>query len=116
MVLDDDADLLFLLKKQLISMGFEATTHNNDDAIMERILLFKPALILLDINMGGIDGHELCKKIKKSPGASKVKVLIMTGNHDIEKSTSDCGADGYIEKPLTYSKVEQKVLAVLSET
>jgi len=115
MIADDDDDLLFLLKSQLASAGYTVNICNNGDSIIEKLILLKPNLVLLDINMIGVDGGKLCSEIKKDKRLLDIKVLIMSGNYDIKKISSLCGADGYITKPLSYLTIENKISLMLSE-
>lgn len=65
--------------------------------------------------MIGVDGGKLCIKIKKDKRIADIKVIIMSGNYDIKKISSLCGADGYITKPRSFPIVENKILLMLSE-
>lgn len=115
MIADDDEDLLFLLKTQLASVGYNVNVCQNGDSIIEKLVLVKPNLVLLDINMTGFDGGKLCIEIKKDKRLADIKVLIMSGNYDIKRTSSLCGADGYISKPLSLPVVTNKISMMLSE-
>jgi DNA-binding response OmpR family regulator len=114
MIADDDEDLLFLLKTQLTSVGYTVNSCSNGNTIIEKLIVEKPNVVLLDINIKEIDGEILCRQIKKDRRFCEIKVLIMSGQYDIERISLSCGADGYIKKPLSYRIVEKKVSDMFS--
>jgi len=115
MIADDDEDLLFLLKTQLASAGYTVNSCHKGNSIIKKLIVEKPNIVLLDINMAGVEGDELCRQIKNDKRLSDVKVVIMSGKYDIEKISLSCGADGYISKPLSYLTIENKISLILSE-
>ena len=115
MIADDDEDLLFLLKSQFTSLGYIVNSCLKGKSIIEKLIKEKPNIILLDVNMQGIDGDELCRQIKKDKRFSKIKILIMSGEYDVERISLSCGADGYIRKPLSYSTIQNKISTIFSE-
>jgi CheY-like chemotaxis protein len=56
-------------------------------------------MILLDIRMDGVDGGEICKKLKNNEATRQIPVVLFSANHDIERIAFDCGADDCIVKP-----------------
>ena len=64
MIADDYYDLSFLLKTQL-SAGYTVDICNNGDSIIEKLILLKPNLVLLDINMIGVDGEKIMQRDQK---------------------------------------------------
>ena len=105
MLVDDDADLLFVLKFQLKKEGYNIFTNLGGNNLVEQLQDVPVDLILLDLTMNMISGKELCKQIKRNKQLSKITVLIMSGNHDIEKVAGECGAEGFVGKPLSFTEV-----------
>ncbi|HET9747102.1 MAG TPA: response regulator [Chitinophagaceae bacterium] len=114
MIADDDEDLLFLLKTHLASVGYIVSSCGNGNAIIEKLTQEKPDVVLLDIEINGMEGDALCRQIKRDKRLTEVKVLIMSGKYDIERISLSCGADGYISKPLSYHIIERKISALFS--
>ena len=79
LLIDDDKDLLTILKTTLIRKGFEVYAQDSWEGNSEVINLFKPNLVILDVFLSGIDGLDICKKIKKSPFTKNLPVLIISG-------------------------------------
>jgi DNA-binding response OmpR family regulator len=114
MIVDDDPDLLFLLKKQFEKEGFKAFACLNGKEIINELIGHKTTLLLLDISMGAVSGKKICEMIRADKRVRKIKILMMSGNADIDEIALDCGADGYITKPLDIRKVKEFISEKLS--
>lgn len=99
LVIDDDIDLLMLLERRLVQAGYKVETAASLQEAEELTIFFEPHLILLDININGQDGRQLCWKLKHAPGAS-TKVLLMSGYDCSISRAALFGADGMIAKPV----------------
>jgi len=74
-----------------------------------------PDIILLDVRLPGINGHDVCKSVKSDPAMSHTKVLMISGmaqNSDWQKAR-EAGADGYIIKPFSSIELVEKVEELL---
>jgi len=99
LVVDDDIDLLMLLERRLLKEGYEVETAVSLSEADEIIPSFLPHLVLLDINLKGADGRQLCWKIKNIYGDS-VKVIIMSGYDYNQVMSVLFGADDLLAKPI----------------
>jgi DNA-binding response OmpR family regulator len=100
LIIDDDIDLLMLLERRLEKEGYSIETAASLPEAEEIIPAFVPHLILLDINVNGDDGRQLCWKLKKSEDQYSVKVILMSG-HDYSVGRAVLfGADELLPKPL----------------
>jgi two-component system alkaline phosphatase synthesis response regulator PhoP len=113
LVVDDDKDLLELLRIKLKKEGCEVNISQNGAKINELIAENNPDCILLDIHMKGINGTDICKKLKSQEHTCDIPILLLSGNHNIEKIAAICGADGHISKPLDIRLFAQKIKDVL---
>ena len=105
MVADDDEDLSYLLATQLEQLGYRVHKCPGGQNLITDVLEYKPVLLLLDISMQLIDGSVLCTEMKQDPRTRHIKILLMSGNHDIAVHATNCGADGYIAKPLSLKDI-----------
>lgn len=105
LLVDDDEDLLHIIDHKLKVEGFKTLLSLNGEKVWEIITLSRPDLVLLDIHMRGINGGDICKDIKSDPITAAIPVLLFSANDNIKTITDECGADGFITKPL-----ESKVL------
>jgi CheY-like chemotaxis protein len=114
LVVDDDIDWLMLLERRLLKEGFVVETAASLPEAEEVIAYFNPHIVLLDININGNDGRQLCWKLKHTPGTSAIKVVLMSGYDCSICRATLFGADGILAKPipiefLLYSLQQQLV-------
>ena len=100
LIVDDDLDLLMLLDRRLQKEGYEIETAASLPEAEEIISTFCPHLLLLDINVNGEDGRQLCWRLKKSEIYKEMKVLIMSGYDFSTGRAALFGADSLLPKPL----------------
>lgn len=114
LVVDDDADLLMLLERQLTQQGYEAETAISLAEAEEMIVCFDPHLVLLDVNIRGEDGRQLCWKLKHQPVYRIPKVLIISGFDYNASRAAIFGADDILPKPFNteflFSRIHQLTL------
>jgi DNA-binding response OmpR family regulator len=114
-VIDDDTDLLVVLKTLLTNNGYEVETYYDWQKAKNAIKEKAPDLILLDVFMKGIDGLAVCQQIKDSPFTRHIPILIFSGYpHIAEKAIDDYGADDFLGKPFEVSELLLKVRTLLS--
>lgn len=108
LIIDDDIDLLMLLERRLQKEGFIIETAASLQKAEEVLLYFQPHLVLLDINIKGDDGRQLCWKLKKESNID-VKVILMSG-YDYNKGRAVIfGADEILPKPLVIEFLLHKI-------
>lgn len=100
LIIDDDIDLLMLLERRLLKEGYKVEAAASLPEAEEVINSFKPHLVLLDINVNGEDGRQLCWKLKKETGNKAVKVIIISGYDYSAGRAVLFGADDLLPKPL----------------
>ena len=112
LVIDDDIDLLMLLERRLDKEGYVVETAASLPEAEEIISYFHPHIVLLDININGEDGRQLCWKLKKGDHPHEVKVIIMSG-YDLNLRRSVLfGADDLLTKPLNTEFLLHKMSAL----
>lgn len=110
LLIDDDLDLLTILKTTLVRKGFDVHAQDSWDGSSEIINFFKPNLIILDVFLSGLDGLDICKKIKKSPYTKNLPVLIISGFPWISQSAIyEFGANDFIAKPFEVNDLLKKI-------
>ena len=100
-IADDDASILRLLQSRLGNAGYTVSTCSSGDEALDLARRKKPVLLLVDWNMPGMTGLELCRKIRESEVAQEVYSILLTGNSQPEQIAAglDAGADDYLVKP-----------------
>ena len=117
LVVDDEQDLLEILKFNLETEGYEVQTATSaEEALGLDIQTFD--LLLLDVMMGGMSGVAMARKLKDNPSTAKVPIIFLTAR-DTENDTVtgfNLGADDYISKPFSIREVMVRVRAVIRRT
>lgn len=115
LVIDDDKELLEIMKSLLLEKGYEVETDYNWENAYKKIASFQPQLIILDVFLSGIDGLEICKKLKSDYETRHIPILIFSAYPRVaEKVIYEYGADDFIAKPFEINDLIQKVHGVLS--
>jgi len=115
LIVDDEPDIVELLKYNLQSEGYDCITAPNGEKALELVEKHKPDLILLDVMMPKMDGMEVCRKIKENPKLSDIFIIFLTarGEEYSEIAGFEMGADDYITKPIKPRLLMSRVKAVL---
>ncbi|WP_304225028.1 response regulator [Gracilinema caldarium] len=119
LIVDDDKDLNDLLRRYLEKKLPDYTVHQAYDGFEAGKALsdIRPGFIFLDIDLPGVDGHKLCKKIKEDPAFGKPFIIAMTGLDIPEEKRAilDEGADAFFGKPLDFESIINTVKDLLSK-
>lgn len=112
MVVDDEADMRFMVRKILENEGFDVEEAESGKAALEKLKNVTPDLILLDVMMPGLDGWETCKRIRQNKNTESVTVAMLTvksSDEDKVASFDEGLADWHISKPFKKKRFIQTV-------
>jgi DNA-binding response OmpR family regulator len=115
LLVDDDIDLLMLLERKLQKNGYIIESAASMPEAEYVLSLFKPDLVLLDINIAGEDGRQLCWKIKHDSGGLQTKVILMSGYNYPVNGQLSFGADDYVAKPFASEYLCQRIDEFLTD-
>ena len=113
LVIDDDAGFLRLVEQVLTQKGYEVLKAGSGQEGLRVLFAHKPDIVLLDVVMPGIDGWQTCSRIRD---VSDIPIIMLTGKQTAEDDIVrglDCGADGYLIKPVGNRELVARVRAVL---
>lgn len=115
LVVDDDQDIVDLLKYVLEKDGFKVRTEVDSGRALKTATRFRPHLIILDIMMDGINGIDLCKELRSRPQFKDTYIFFLTANseRDVQEIAIETGGDDLIEKVLGLRELSVKIKAVL---
>lgn len=113
LIIEDDVSILRGLKDNLEYEGYKVASETNGSAGLKQALEKKHDLVLLDIMLPGMNGYEICKRLKKVKTNLPVIMLTARGSEMDKVSGLDIGADDYITKPFSIPEVMARVRAVL---
>jgi PAS domain S-box-containing protein len=113
LVTDDNVDAAESLGALLEILGHDVRTVHDGEAALELAESFRPDLILLDIGMPGLNGYEVCRRIRSRPWGREVFVVALTGwgQEEDRRRSRESGFDHHLVKPLDPTALE-KVLSV----
>ena len=118
LVIDDDVELLEMLRIALEQRGGHQTTLTADgeDGIAAAVA-DPPDLAIVDVMMPGINGYEVCRRLRANPATSSVPILILTarGQPVDREAALDAGADEYMAKPVTVSALLEGIDGLLAK-
>ncbi len=116
LVADDDPAVRESLRRSLSFNGYEVTLASDGREALTASSTPVPDLVLLDVNMPGIDGLEVCRRIRAS--GSDVPVLILTARVEVGDRVLglDAGADDYLPKPFALEELLARIRALLRRT
>ncbi|WP_226390697.1 response regulator transcription factor [Penaeicola halotolerans] len=114
LVVDDEQDIVDLLKYNLEKEGYEVATANDGIKAVKVAAKFIPDVILLDIMMPHQDGVETCRQIREIPETKKAFVIFLTARSEeySEVAAFDVGADDYITKPIKPRALMSRISAL----
>ena len=112
---EDDPDIQFVAEAALQRCGVDVTTVGNGTAALAAVSQCTPDAILLDCRMPGMDGLEVCRRLKRNPATAHVPVVLLTAAQagDIERGLA-LGACGYLTKPFNALTLGDELKALLA--
>jgi two-component system alkaline phosphatase synthesis response regulator PhoP len=114
LVVDDEEDILELLKYNLQKEGFDVKTASNGIKAVEIARSYIPDLVVLDIMMPNQDGVETCRQLREIPDLQHTYILFLTARAEeySEIAAFDVGADDYIVKPIKPRALMSRISAL----
>ena len=111
LVVDDDRANVEVFSRLMTRLGYEVATASNGELALESVVQNRPDLILLDVNMPGIDGFEVCRRLKSDPGTRLIPIVLLTTLTASEDRVRgiEAGADDFLAKPPIVAELEARV-------
>jgi class 3 adenylate cyclase len=111
LVVDDDPDMAVFLARLLEGEGMVADTVFGGDAAMVYVMATPPDLVLLDVLMPGVDGFEICERLKADPASAMIPIVLVTALEDPESRVRGirAGADDFLSKPVRREELIARV-------
>lgn len=118
LLVDDDPDILEMIRYNLEKSDFQVHTANNGEEAVKAVKSFRPDLVLLDVMMPGMDGIETCAQLRETEeGKSAIIAFLTARSEDYSQIAGlDAGGDDYISKPIRPRVLVSKVNALLRRT
>lgn len=115
LVVDDEVNILELLKFNLESAGFDVLTCDNGEDALKLAKTCNFDLIILDLMLPGLDGFEVCKLLKKDKDTYDIPIIMLTAKSDETDKVIglELGADDYITKPFGIREIIARIRVIL---
>ena len=112
LIVDDDNNIAELISLYLVKECYDTLIVNDGESALDKIPEFRPDLMLLDIMLPGIDGYEVCRRVRTT---SELPIIMLSAKGEtFDKVLGlQLGADDYIEKPFDSKEMVARVKAVL---
>jgi len=117
LIVDDEPAIREMLSRHLLSNGqpYKVETAKDGYEAGHKVASFKPDLLILDIRMPGMDGFEVCRKLKADPLTQGIKIIAITAYPSNVERIIACGADVCLTKPLDLEALKQEVTRLINQ-
>jgi two-component system response regulator MprA len=115
LIIEDDQGILKILRRNLTYEGYEVEVAEDGTMGLEKARQLSPDLVILDIMLPGMDGFEVCRRLRTE---SDVPVLMLTAKGETSDRVRglDLGADDYLAKPFEFEELNARIRALLRRT
>jgi len=114
LIVDDDPDIVEILRYNLSLEGYEVKTALNGKEAIKKANLFLPQIILLDVMMPEMNGIDACSKIRQNPSLNNSHVIFLSARAEdfTQLAAFDAGGDDYISKPVKPKILLKKISSI----
>jgi CheY-like chemotaxis protein len=111
LIVDDNPINMKLISFVLAKRGYQVKSAAGGEEALEVLKSFRPVLILMDMQMPGIDGFELTRRLKGDPATSSITIVAVTAYamKGDEEKVREVGCDGYLVKPIDTRTLSQVI-------
>lgn len=111
-LIDDDSKIVALLQRGLAYEGFDVSSASDGETGLATVQRERPQLVLLDISMPGIDGFEVCRRLRLLGDSA---IIMLTARDEVADKVNalGLGADDYVPKPFSFDELVARIRAVL---
>jgi excisionase family DNA binding protein len=115
-IVDDDPGMRSLLKRLIHDIDPKTVADEARDGFEagQKIVDLKPAVVVLDLNLPGVDGFRVCEMIRKDPRLQHTKILAISGDAEFEKKILAAGADDFAAKPFQMESLRKKIRRLIA--
>ncbi|CAN5145458.1 hypothetical protein BH23BAC2_BH23BAC2_20740 [soil metagenome] len=116
LVIDDDSGIGEMLKTLLEFYGYEVIVTELPEETEKIIIKSNVDLVILDMLISGVNGTDVCRRLREVEATSTIPVLMMSALHDAGEKCKDAGANDFIAKPFEMDDLIKKIDEVLLES
>jgi DNA-binding response OmpR family regulator len=118
LIVDDDPLLLQLVEHILERDGCKTITAMDGEEALKKVETEKPDLVILDVMIPGIDGLDVCRRLRSQPGTANLPIVMVSARSKVSDRLAGlgAGADEYIAKPFDVGNLTDCIAALLDRT
>jgi CheY-like chemotaxis protein len=115
--IEDEPDQIMMISLRLEKSGYAVISSMDGELGLKKAAAEKPDLILVDVIMPGIDGFEVCRRLRKDPATKHIPIISTTaaGMDDVEHQCMTAGADDCVRKPYDSADLLVKIKRLLEK-
>jgi DNA-binding response OmpR family regulator len=114
LVVEDDKDIQQIFRIVLHSLGYQVDFLEDGDSVLQ--IKHWPDAIILDKQLSGMNGVDVCKILKSADASRHIPVIMISGNSGVEEAARLAGADDFFEKPFHMHVILKKMTSLLYHT
>jgi DNA-binding response OmpR family regulator len=109
LVVDDDPDIGSMIKMMLEFKGYGAVVMDRAEKVIDSLRDNKVDLIIMDMLLSGVNGVDICKKIKDNPTTGLIPVIMISAHPNAKDICMEAGADDFVSKPFDMDDMLDRV-------
>jgi two-component system, OmpR family, response regulator VicR len=112
LVVDDSKLVTDIVKMRLEMFGYNVQLAHSGEEALEKVAREVPDLMVLDVQMPGIDGYEVCRRLRDDPALDDLRIIMLTSSDD-KHAAFEAGVDDYLNKDIDLLNLPNRVKLVL---
>lgn len=114
LIVEDEIDVVDLVRYHLAKAGFEVLIARDGPGGLRQAMENRPEVLVLDLMLPGIDGHDICRTLKSNPDTARIGILMLTAKGTTKDRVRglELGADDYVPKPFSPKELVLRVQAL----
>jgi DNA-binding response OmpR family regulator len=115
LIVDDEPNIVLSLEFLLRQQGYEVSVARDGEEALAAAEKWRPDLVVLDVMLPGLDGFEVCRRLRERPENAGLKILLLTARgREVERVRGmEEGADAYVRKPFSTRQLMKTVAELL---
>ncbi len=115
LVTDDDPDICIMTKMMLEINNYRVLIADDEDSTRKILLENKVDLLIMDMLLSGVDGTDVCRRLKADPQTAAIPVIMFSAHPNALENCRDAGANDFISKPFEMTDMLEKIKVCLQK-